>query len=84
MIRRPSLSLDQVEKLEKSGVLFAEAEEVGEKRDAPKEFVPQKRANGLWGVRLTAGGEVPKKLSGTYTTVDKAEVAIYHYLNERG
>jgi len=38
----------------------------------------------LWKVRWEHGGEVPMALSGMYSSIDLAEVAVAKYLEARG
>ncbi len=57
-----------------------EAVEKIEKRDAPKELVVQRRIDGLYIIRQTAGGEVPDELKGMWTSIVKAEHAIANHL----
>lgn len=65
MIRRPAFSIMDVEDTEKK-----------DKRVLPKEFVSVRSSNGLYSVRLTAGGEVPDVLKGVFTSSARAETAI--------
>lgn len=85
MTRRPSLSIDQVEKLEKSNTLFVEDEADQpkvDKRKEPKEF-EIKHVGGLYTIKLTAGGELPDILKGMWTTSTKAADAIASYIEQR-
>jgi hypothetical protein len=88
MIRKPSLSVDQVERLEKSGIkpsdMFVEEDAPKQdKRKEPKEYVFRKLPTGLWKVALSAGGQIPCELQGCWTTSVKAQQAVNSYINHR-
>lgn len=69
MIRKPVLSLDQVEAAMKAAPEKA-------KRDAPKEFLIEMGETGLYHIKLSAGGEVPDSLKGSFTGISRARAAI--------
>lgn len=45
--------------------------------------VMRKDGTSLWVIGFENGGEVPKELSGMYTSIPVAEQAIKHYLSKR-
>ena len=86
MTRKPSLTIDQIEQLEKKGgqapELFAE-EAKKDKREEPKEFLFERHPDSLWSVKLSAGGRLPDVLSGRWTSLKKAEEAVACYIEQR-
>lgn len=86
MVRKPSLSIDQVERLEKSGVFMDKDEDETpkkDKREEPKEFTIHRRPDSLWVIKLSAGGRLPDILSGAFTTPRKAQEFIDSYIEQR-
>ena len=71
-IRKPAKSVFDVEAEEK--------QPKEDKRIQAKEFVAERQPNGLYAIKLTAGGEAPDVLKGFYTTGGRAEQAARSYL----
>lgn len=55
--------------------------EAGENKK--KMVVMRKEGTTLWCIGFENGGEVPQKLSGLYTSIPVAEIAIENYLANR-
>ena len=75
MIRRPAKTIGDVEK---------DMDKAMDKRKQDKEFYAERQSNGLYFLKLTAGGEVPRELSGVFTTASRAEAAAAAYVERRG
>jgi hypothetical protein len=71
-MRKPSKSISNVEEAEKQPKV--------DKRVEGKSFIAKREDNGLYSIRLTAGGEVPDVLKGYFTSGVKASQAAEAYL----
>lgn len=71
-IRKPTKTIFDIE--------AAEKHPKEDKRAQPKTFVTERQNNGLYTIKLTAGGEIPALLKGTYTSGARAEQALQSFL----
>ena len=79
MARKPVFSIIDLEDADKKD----EKVSTVDKRTEEKEFYTERTGNGLYIVKLTAGGEVPGVLKGAYTSGNRALVAISAYLMDK-
>ena len=71
-MRKPAKSIADVE--------AADAAPKVDKRVEGKSFIAKREDNGLYSIKLTAGGEVPDVLKGFFTSGIRADQAMEAYL----